>query len=391
LTTAALWQELGIAPCRDRKAIRRAYAVRLKQLDPDRNPEAFARLRHAFEWALSRARQEDRPAAAPPPADPDGAEPVQESAEESAEESAGGSAAEADDEASKDDVRPQADLQPSAPALDRDDIRDRALLVALDAALQQRDAAAAMALYYRAAATGALSLQHADVIGRVLAVAVDDVTLGGAAFRRLIRTIGLDASWSRARIDGELRRRVLARIRAEDWYDDLLATAQQRKGQNARHRAKIARLVLGRIGRYWHPSVDKTALRSWLAQYNTHAAWLADRIDPAWPRKLERRLRRREMFWLALYVLFFGNVLIQAVVLFAVSVVEGDVDFWAVAVGTPFFAIFLWIFVLLAKRLVELANPGFRGFSAIVPWRAWRARIRTIWKRSKARETGDVG
>jgi hypothetical protein len=369
LTTAGLWDELGIAPCADQKAIRRAYAARLKQLDPDRDPETFLRLRRAFEWALSRAGGDAAPSAAPAPASPDYDEPAQKS----------------DDDSGEDNVGP-------ASALDRDDIRDRALLIALDAALQRGDATAAIALYYRAAATGALSLRSAaDVIGRLLAVAVDDVTLGGAAFRHLIRTVGLDASWSQGRIDGELRWRVLARIRAEDWYDDLLATAQQRKGRAARARAKIARLLLGRIGRYLHPRVDKTALRSWLAQYNPHAAWLEDRIDPAWPKKLERRLRRREMFWLALYTLFVGNMLIQSLVLFAIGFIEGDVELWAFMVGAPLVALFFWIFVLLVKEMIKLSNPNFRGFSSILPWRAWQARVRAIWKRSKAPETGDIG
>jgi hypothetical protein len=373
LTTATLWEELGIAPCRDRKAIRRAYAARLKKLEPDRNPEAFARLRRAFEWALSRAGSEDGPgpSAEPPPASADRDAPAE------------------------DNVRPpsgseaQADREP--PALDHDDIRDRVLLIALDAALQQRDASPAIALYYRAAATGALSLQGADVIGRLLAVAVDDVTLGGSAFRHLIRTVGLDASWSRGRIDPELRRRLLARLRAEDWYDDLLTTAQQRKGATARARAKIARLLLRRIGRHWHPRVDKTALRSWLAQYNIHAAWLGHRIDPAWPKKLERRLRRRETFWLILYALFVGNMLVQALVLFAVGLVEGDVELWAFLVGAPLAAFLSWIFLLLVQAIIRVWNPGFRGFFRFVPWRAWTARIRAIWRRSKAPETGDVG
>jgi len=375
LTAAGLWDELGIAPSRDPRTIRRAYAARLKQLDPDRNPEAFARLRRAFEWALRRAASLDgpRPSAERPP-------------ERAARDAPGqdfvslGSGSQA-----------QVDREPQAPAPDHDDIRDRNLLIALDAALRQHDATAAIALYYRAAATGALSLRSADVIGRLLAVAVDDVTLGGGAFRHLIRTVGLDASWSRQRIDAALRRRVLARLAAEDWYDGLVAAAQQRKGTGARQRAKIARLLLRRIGRFGNRGVDKAALRSWLAQYNLHAAWLEDRIDPAWPRKLENRLCRREMLWLALLCLFIGNVLIQLLVLFAASLAEGDTDPWAVGVGAPFFVLSLWIFALLVKKLTELASRRFPGFSQIVAWRAWSARIRAIRRRSKAPETGDVG
>src|SRR6516162_5965225 len=51
-----MWDELGIAPCEDPKAIRRAYAARLKLLDPDREPDAFARLRQAYERALDASR-----------------------------------------------------------------------------------------------------------------------------------------------------------------------------------------------------------------------------------------------------------------------------------------------------------------------------------------------
>jgi hypothetical protein len=375
LTTAGLWDELGIAPSRDPKTIRRAYAVRLKKLEPDRDPQAFARLRRAFEWALSRAGSEDGPGPL--------AEPPAESTDR--------------DAPAQDDVSPasgsqaQVDRAPPAPALDHDDIRDRDLLIALDAALRRHDGTAAIALYYRAAATGALSLQGADVVGRLLAVAVDDVTLGGAAFRHLIRTVGLDASWSQGRIDPDLRRRVLARLRAEDWYDDLLTTAQPGKGATARARRKIARLLLRRIGRHWHPRVDKTALRSWLAQYKVHAAWLGHRIDPAWPVALERRLRRRETFWLVLYALFVGNMLVQALFLFAVGLGEGHVELWAVMVGAPLTALMSWIFLLLVQSIIRVWNPGFRGFSTMVPWRAWTARIRALWRRSKAPETGDVG
>ena len=57
---ARMWDELGIAPCDDPKAIRRAYAARLKKLDPDRDPNGFARLRDAYEWALKRAGAEER-------------------------------------------------------------------------------------------------------------------------------------------------------------------------------------------------------------------------------------------------------------------------------------------------------------------------------------------
>lgn len=49
------WAELGIALTGDVAAIRRAYAVRLKSIDADRAPEAFMRLRQAYEEAVETA------------------------------------------------------------------------------------------------------------------------------------------------------------------------------------------------------------------------------------------------------------------------------------------------------------------------------------------------
>ncbi|MBQ1783569.1 MAG: RDD family protein [Gammaproteobacteria bacterium] len=56
------WQQLGIEPTLDQRAIKRAYAVRLKQCRPDEQPEAFQRLHAAYkqvlEWAAWQARQQ---------------------------------------------------------------------------------------------------------------------------------------------------------------------------------------------------------------------------------------------------------------------------------------------------------------------------------------------
>ncbi len=48
-----MWGELGIEPTADATVIRRAYAQRLRAIDPDRDPAAFQRLREAYEAALS--------------------------------------------------------------------------------------------------------------------------------------------------------------------------------------------------------------------------------------------------------------------------------------------------------------------------------------------------
>jgi hypothetical protein len=391
-----MWDELGIAPCEDPKAIRRAYAARLKTLDPDRNPEAFARLRRALEWALSAGGEDDRDdgerasASPPPTSTPRAADEAVESATASRSETQldrgepkAGHALEAESAR-----RPK--VPPPASPSDHDDVRDRALLIALDAALRRPDATQATALYYRAAATGALSLESAPaVVERLLAVAVDDKALDTATLRGLIRTIGLDAPRSRAGAVSELHRRVLARLRAEDWYGDLLVAATQRKGRAARRRAKIARLLLRRIGRHWHPRVDKTALKSWLDQYKTHAVWLQDRLDPLWIAELDRRLRRREILWLSFYGLIIGGLLLQFLYLLAASILDGLDPLWPL-LAAPFAAAFLlWLLKMAATTLLKLAIPGWSGFGEAALLRHWSGRLRAIWSRWKTKKPGD--
>ena len=55
-----LWafERLGIAPDADERAIKRAYAQRVKTTRPDEDPEGFQHLREAYETALAMARSE---------------------------------------------------------------------------------------------------------------------------------------------------------------------------------------------------------------------------------------------------------------------------------------------------------------------------------------------
>ncbi len=49
-----IWQELGISATQDKKAIKKAYAKKLKVVSPEKDPEGFKRLRWAYEQVLNR-------------------------------------------------------------------------------------------------------------------------------------------------------------------------------------------------------------------------------------------------------------------------------------------------------------------------------------------------
>jgi hypothetical protein len=72
-----IWQELGLAPTKDLRQIKQAYAARLKQVHPEDDAEGFQRLRAAYETAQRLAQQpavrrQEAPAQppAPPPSPP---------------------------------------------------------------------------------------------------------------------------------------------------------------------------------------------------------------------------------------------------------------------------------------------------------------------------------
>jgi len=59
------YSELGIEATTDERAIKRAYASKLKQNRPDENPEGFQRLHEAYQAALQRCQTAATPAPAP--------------------------------------------------------------------------------------------------------------------------------------------------------------------------------------------------------------------------------------------------------------------------------------------------------------------------------------
>jgi hypothetical protein len=304
-----MWEVLAIAPTDDARAIRRAYAARLREIDPDRDREAFARLRAALESALAGARAAVRQAPSQPP-------------REEAPADTRPPALPLDDEPPRTiptvRIRSTLPLPPPAreavPEIAGERTQERALLIALESALQRRDARGAAQHYFRAAATGAVPLGDTErMLVRLFTVALEDASFDGAAFRGLANTLG----WVQPQLDtaavSDVRQRVLARLAAEDWYDDLVATAARKKPRTPRFQARAARLILRRMRAVGLLRINRPALRVLIDQLKPHEACLRDRIAPEWIATLEYRMRRRDLIASGLIVLFIGSLLLNSI------------------------------------------------------------------------------
>ena len=346
-----MWDELGIDPTDDQKAIRRAYAARLRKLDPDYDVQAFTRLRVALERALAGVAHAPVPKAHASLAT-DASEDLSDVLDLPSAAEPGGLAA--------GDARMESALPSGAASIVPDWVADaaadQALLDELDHAFMSCDAPSAVKLYHRAAATGAVPLGGGSrLLERVLSLAVDDKTIDDADFLAFVRAFGCDQSnfWS---VQSETHKRVMARLVATDWYEARLAVADRRKGET-RKQARLARLILGRIGRYWMPRVDRGALRSSLDEYHIHEKLLSYRIDPAWIATLEARLRRREIAGAGSLILLLGGLLINGIVQLALEVVSGASLRDSLLAAALISLGLGWIVKIQVKRLLHLVKP----------------------------------
>ncbi|HLZ03125.1 MAG TPA: J domain-containing protein [Bradyrhizobium sp.] len=346
-----MWEELGIAPSEDPKAIRRAYAARLKKLDPDRDPAAFARLREALEWALYEVAETTSAFRAPraPTADlnsaEDGLDPPDRP--EIRRPPSGDRFPGTHEQIAADGADEAASASLTATA------SEDALLDELESALHARNTAGALALYYRAAATGAVPLHAEPLLDRLFSQAIEPTLVQPAAFREFARITGWDEHESKRSVLSELRQRVLARLVAEDWYETLLATAE-RRNRATRKRARLARLVLARIGKHWMPRVKQEALRTLLDEFRLHERSLSDRISPAWIQTLERRWRRRAIARTMLLTLFVAALLIDWWAILIAEMIDRGLSAGAILIAPFATAFLLWLLTLLTRSLLDL-------------------------------------
>ena len=367
-----MWDELGIAPSDDPKTIRRAYAARLKTLDPDRDPVAFARLRSALEWALGHStegRPRARPvfdaeAVRPQPAPP--RPPQRPSEHHDVVSTAPGF----DPDVSANDMRWV------SPLTAEDEAHDRDMLDELDTALRRGNAVEAAESYKRAAASGALSIDSTPaMLHRLLGVVADDTALEGPAFRDLATSLGWNRLDGPAANDPALYQKVNERMAAEEWYDGLVVSAARAGGPHERY---YARLLLKRRGRFFMRG-NSAKVRAMLTAYRVHAQHLGQRIDPAWVARIERRLRRRDIAWLTLGCLVLGWAVITAIPLLI-----GLVLAYAQMTPPALWGIGVLLIVLL---MLNLGRRLVRLFRLAVPER-WRLAMGKGWQAMTARLRG---
>ncbi|HVM79571.1 MAG TPA: J domain-containing protein [Stellaceae bacterium] len=253
-----MWEELGIAPTSDARAIRRAYAQRLRDAHPDRDPQAFQRLRLALERAIAWAERSSG-----------GAEP----SEILSEEDEGAFGEEAREPPPTDDID-----RAEPPEIDpEDDLEAAAARRRFEAAGAAVDTEAAFAEFSRSAARGLWSLTEQErFVADLMKVAVEDLDLPVARFAEIARA----ADWDRPLAwHGEewraLRERVLERLAAERWYTELKTIAAGSGGNfEARQQRQIARAFLGRLPRWRMRLIARDSIERALEEYERHQPWV---------------------------------------------------------------------------------------------------------------------
>ncbi len=267
------WQELALTPTADRILIRRAYAARLKTIDPDADPDAFMRLRRAYDEAISAAQT----LPANPPAT-----------------------------TGHDDERPMAPAEESADFARLNDALaafEERFRVAIDAC----DTNAAADVLETALTDGVIPVGRGRPHIESLALCalgdstLDSETLSGLARRFDAAGGPLDGGDSLSYALGGVE----ARARALAWESAIAATARSGDGWGKglwrrlwRRDIRVARAIRDQRSRGLRHG-DLRALLLELAKAAGHAPWLERRVDPA---LLERRFapyrrRTRPRLW----------------------------------------------------------------------------------------------
>lgn len=289
-----MWDVLGLEPTTDQGAVRKAYAARLKQIDIDRDPSAFIRLRQAYEgclnWEEPGIQDGQRAAMNAHRAAPQN-EPVLQQGSSLVQDPA--------------DAKVEADSSPSSAA---------GFQAAFDEALSQGRFRSLVDLYREGLVAGSIPLgQEAAAHAAVVAVGAADLQTPFAD----VRGFAEDHAWGSQRPGWrrkgeEYGEAYAARLEAEDWFAGQLALSRQRPDwfsiavwfftwpSLGAAPSRLAKTLLGQLGPWRLSEDDAPLLKAALDAWRRHAPYLGERFDPAQAERLDKRLAflTRKGFWM---------------------------------------------------------------------------------------------
>jgi hypothetical protein len=273
-----MWDVLGITATDDGKAVRRAYAARLKTMDPDREPAAFQRLRAAYDWALKVTSVRTSPAGIPS----DSTDIQRADLPETQVPSA-----------------PEAARPPPDPA----DAEHATLIQMINTAFGAGDTRNGLKLVIGGLAKGIIGMRERDqVLEAIMPAVVRDGNLTPQEYLALLHDIGWNLLPRRSDVISQVHMAALERAEAERWFLELLKTAARRNRPRWRawklrawipgvFESRAARAFL-RSGQFVRLSpAGVTPLRRQFESFRHYSNWVAHRFDPARIAGVERILR----------------------------------------------------------------------------------------------------
>jgi hypothetical protein len=314
-----MWEELGIEPTVDPKPIRRAYAAKLKGLNPDSNPGAFQRLREAYEQALQSATQRSRHV-------------IQMGSEIAID-------------------KPQVETQSVAaleqPPLTFEEVERTQAARELNLALNGDDPRTALRMLTTALARGVVRLGQKDyLLDVIMTKVVQNKSLSSDEYLEILREAGWSTSPKVGEAVSQVRRVAIARGEAENWYEHLCRNAEQGK-------IKEARLLLFGKTALFLTGTSVNALGGELAQYKRYKEWLADRFDQ---RFVEHAMRIYKSGDTWLYIR--DGLVVGFLALFSLGL-------FGVAFSAPFAAVGAIFFSRLTYHVVKQVNNRWKRRAAI--------------------------
>ncbi|HEX2593269.1 MAG TPA: hypothetical protein VHL34_17335, partial [Rhizomicrobium sp.] len=204
-----IWTELDIAPTDDAKLIRRAYATRLRAIDPDANPVAFQNLRTAYDRALTMsARAAQKAATSEPDADTEVL---------------------SDEEDEDDTDAPLFQPAPEPPRELTPEEQERATFETdVNTALAAGDSRTALALLTSALARGLITLGNREyALQAIMPVIVRDGSLSPEEYLAALEKIGWNSVPRATDPFSQVRHAAISRANAERWFQALRTKSEQ--------------------------------------------------------------------------------------------------------------------------------------------------------------------